>query len=243
LKELRESLRAEGQSDPGPASLELAVRAAYPLIVSERLKAQLGSRGNQRVDRRYPGEVLDAMRKTPQGVFQLAQALQDFATEQPMRAVDERGQIKKLSDGSGDQTINDAYVRGEFPPPGKARAPRPGETPTEVFENRLNVFANSVEALSDNFANIRDVVGDDGRPLVETRGVDPRLCSAWRDVLRKTDDELVVWVSTFKRVFGTTTATDRDVEDDQNSEEVDDESEFFESLESATTNQEAGAAA
>jgi hypothetical protein len=212
------------------------------LIISERLKAQLGSRGNERVDRRAPSEVLDAMRKTPQGVFQLAQALKDFANDEPIRAVDEAGEIKKQSDGSGDQTINDTYIRGEFPPPGKARAPRPGETPTEVFENRLNAFADSIDQLNASFESVREVLGDDGRQLGETRGVDPNSCAAWRDILRHIDENLIVWGSTFKRVFGTTTTMDRDVEVDRSSDQVDDESEFFESLKSAT-DEEAGAVA
>ena len=234
LAELRQSVRMDDQSDPGPSSLELAVRSAYPMIVSERLKAQLGSGGS---DRRAPSEVLDAMRRTPQGVFQLAQALTDFGTDQPIRAVDETGQIKKLSDGSADQTINDSYIRGEFPAAGKARAARPGETPIEVLENRLSSLADAVDRLAASFDSVREVLGDDGRPLVESRGVDPRTCHAWRDVLRASDEELVVWGSTFKRIFGA--ATDRDDEGDQNGDETDDEAEFFENLDSATTDAKA----
>lgn len=229
LAELNQSV---DQPDPGPSSLELAVRAAYPMIVSERLKAQLGSRGNERVDRRAPSEVLDAMRRTPQGVFQLAQSLTDFGVGQSIRAVDETGQIKKLSDGSGDQTINDSYIRGEFPAPGKARAARPGDTPTEILENRLSGLADAVDRLAASFDSVRAVLGDDGRPLVESRGVDPRTCRAWRDVFRATDEELVVWGSTFKRMFGAA-STDPDDEADQNVDEADHESEFFENLDSA----------
>ena len=53
------------------------------------------------------------------------------------------------------------------------------------------------------FAAIGDVISDDGRPLVDSRGVDYRICSEWRDALRKIDEELVVWGRTFKRTFGT----------------------------------------
>jgi hypothetical protein len=38
---------------------------------------------------------------------------------------------------------------------------------------------------------------------VEMRGVDPRSCSRWRKVLRRIDEQLIVWESTFRRVFGT----------------------------------------
>jgi hypothetical protein len=205
LKEVRRSIGDDSGADPGPASLELAVRAAYPLVVSGRLHADRGTRDNMQPDRRTPGDVLDAMRRTAQGVFQLSQALRDFSVdEQQIRAVDESGQVKKLEGGAGDQFVNDVYLRSEFPPPGKARAPRPGDTPTDVYHNCLNAFSQAVEGLEQSFAAIGDVIGDDGRSLVEARGADPRSCLAWRDVLRKIDEELIVWGSTFKRMYGTT---------------------------------------
>ena len=77
--------------DPGPSSIELAVRASYPLVVSGRLNADRGSAGNQQPDRRTPGEVLDVMRRSPQGIHQLGQAVRDFTDEIPIRAVDESG--------------------------------------------------------------------------------------------------------------------------------------------------------
>jgi hypothetical protein len=204
LLEVRKSIVGESHSEPGPASLELVVRATYPLIVSGRLRATLGSRGNEQLDRRSPSDVLEMMRRTPQGVFQLTQALRDYASGQPIRAVDESGEIKRLSDGSSNQFVSDVYLRGEFPPPGKARAPRPGDTPTDVYDNRINDFIAAIESLNQRFAAIRDVTGDDGRSLVDTRGADPSSCSEWRRVLRGIDDELIVWGSTFRRVYGTT---------------------------------------
>lgn len=207
LKEVQHSIGDDSGADPGPASLELAVRAAYPLVITGRLHADRGTRDNAQPDRRPPGDVLDAMRRTTQGVFQLAQALRDFAAdEQPIRAVDETGQVKELPGGAGDQFVNDVYLRSEFPPPGKARAPRPGDTPFDVYQNRLSDFSQAVESLEQSFAAIGEVVGHDGRPLVEERGADPRSCAVWRDVLRKIDEELVVWGRTFKRLYGTTAA-------------------------------------
>jgi hypothetical protein len=202
LKEVRLSIADETITEPGPASLELAVRAAYPLVVSRRLTADRNF-GDAQADRRAPGDVLDAMRKTIPGVYQLAQALRDFGSDgQQIRAVDEDGQVKKLSDGSGEQMINDGYLRSQFPPPGKARAPRPGDTPVDLYLNAINAFSQAVERLEGTFSAISAVAGDDGRPLVEARGVDSRECSAWRDVLSKIDEELIIWARTFKRMFG-----------------------------------------
>jgi len=62
----------------------------------------------------------------------------------------------------------------------------------------------------------------------------------WRDVLRTTEEELLVRDSTFKRIFRA--ATDRDDEGDQIGDKADDEAEFFENLDSAKTDAKASVA-
>ncbi|MCA8239088.1 hypothetical protein [Burkholderia cenocepacia] len=203
LSELREAIAAGGAVDAGPASIELSVRASYPLLVSGRLNADRGSSGNPQPDRRTPGEVLDAMRQTQQGIFQLGQALTDFEQCVPLRAVDENGDIRKLKDGGGDLPINDIYLRGEFPPAGKKRAPRPGDTPQDHFHNRVAAFSAAMEEAKKAFVDLGSVTGDDARPLVESQGVDYRACAAWRELLAEIDEELVVWSRTFRRAYGT----------------------------------------
>jgi hypothetical protein len=121
--------------------------------------------------------------------------------------------------------VNDGYLRSQFPPPGKARAPRPGDTPVDLYHNAINAFSQAVERLEETFAAIAGVAGDDGRPLVEMRGVDSRECSAWRDVLGKIDEELIIWARIFKRVFGTApqpSAQDLGEEDETDSAELGD---------------------
>jgi hypothetical protein len=200
IAELRQWIASQS-GDPGPSSLELAVRGAYVLVVSGRLNADRGSAGNEQPDRRTPGEVLDGMRRSVQGTHQLFQALDDFANGKQLRAVDEDGHVKKQADGA-DQNINDIYLRSEFPPAGKARAPRPGNTPLEVHQNRLNEFSVAMDKLQDAFAAIGAVIGDDGRPVVETQGADSTACGVWRDALRKIDEDLIVWSRTFMRTHG-----------------------------------------
>jgi hypothetical protein len=202
LDEVRRSIASDAVGDPGPASLELAVRAAYPLVVSGRLAADRGSANNAQPDRRNPGEVLDAMRRTMLGVHQLAQALNDFAEKIPLRAVDERGQIKTLADGAGELMINDVYLRGEFPPPGKPSAPRPGDTADDRYHNRIGDFTTAMEHLDQAFLAIGQVLGNDGRPLVEDRGVDTQSCAIWRETLARIDEELVIWGRKFKHAYG-----------------------------------------
>jgi hypothetical protein len=203
LKEVTRAIRDAAVSEPGPASLELAVRAAYPLVVTGRLNADRGTANNDQPDRRTPGEVLDAMRRTIQGVHQLAQALRDFAEDRPTRAVHEDGSIRKLTDKSGDQVVTDVFLRDEYPPPGKGRAKRTGDTPTERLHNCMIDFGEAMDELQEAFAAIGQVLGDDGSSLVEFVGADPRSCDAWRGLLQGIDDELTIWSRTFRKRHGT----------------------------------------
>ncbi|WP_202633009.1 hypothetical protein [Bradyrhizobium sp. LCT2] len=223
LAEVRESIGNGGTEEPGPASLELAVRASYPLVVSGRLNADRGSSGNDQPDRRTPGEVLDAMRRSLHGVRQLGQALQDFEQSQPPRAVDEDGRVKRTSDGSSDQTLSDIYLRNEFPPPGKAKAARPGNTPTDRYNNALEALSKAFQDLDQRFEALSKVVGDDGQPIVDARGVDLRLTESWREILRRVDEETVIWARSFRKMYGTKIdLAEARVESDRNAGDLDD---------------------
>ena len=117
------------------------------------------------------------MRRNPQGVYQLGQAVQDFGDEQPIRAVDENGNVKSLSDGSGDQTISDIYLRNTFPPPGKARkAQDPGDTPLDRYVSAQNNFDGAIENLREAFDALLAIRGDDDRPIADVC-TSPRTCS------------------------------------------------------------------
>lgn len=217
-EEVKRWIGNDSAKDVGPASLELAVRASYPLVVGGRLNADRGTANNQQPDRRTPGEVLDAMRRTAQGVHQLGQAVRDFEDDVPIRAVEENGEIRKLSDGSGDQAVTDIFLREQFPPPGKVRARSGGKTPAEVFQNRMADLSDAMEKLEQAFDELGKVVGDDGRPLVEVSGADPRVCREWRELLSRIDEDLVFWGRTFSRVYGTRSEAPADEFDDDEDE-------------------------
>ncbi len=202
LEEVRIAILAGEIDEPGPASLELAVRASYPLVVSGRLNADRGSSGNEQPDRRTPGEILDTMRRSVHGVHQLAQALSDYEAGVAIRAVDEGGATKVLADGSAVQTVSDIYLRSEFPPPGKAKAARPGDTPTDRYDAAVERLATAFEGLGEAFETLNRVKGDDDQPLVDSRGVELRLTEPWRELLGNVGDEVVVWARTYRRAFG-----------------------------------------
>ena len=202
--------------DPGPSSVELAVRASYPLVVSGRLNADRGTANNAQPDRRTPGEVLDAMRRSPQGIYQLGRAVLDFAEEQPIRAVDEIGNVKPLSDGSGEQIISDIYLRNTFPPPGKARkAPNPGDTPLDRYFGAQHDFEGVLENLREAFDALLTIYGDDNRPIADVRGAEPDLVTRWRTELQRMDEEMIIWARTYRQTYGTGLARNGSTVDDE----------------------------
>ncbi|MER2536206.1 MAG: hypothetical protein ABTQ31_13705 [Rhizobiaceae bacterium] len=221
LSEVRDAIASGTADEPGPSSLELAVRASYPLVVSGRLNADRGSSGNDQPDRRTPGEILDTMRRSIHGVHQLGRALVDFETSTPLRAVDENGEVKRLSDGSSEQTVSDVYLRNEFPPPGKAKAARPGDTPADRYHNALAALSRAFDGMDQAFTDLTKVLGDDSQPVVDARGVEPRLTDNWRALLGRIDEEMVVWARTFRRAYGTKTSVPIDPAEDEETEDSD----------------------
>jgi hypothetical protein len=206
LTEVRKSIGDEKITEPGPASLELAVRAAYPLVVSGSLNDDRGTANNVQPDRRVPGEVLDTMRRSFQGVYQLAQALTDFAAGEPIRAVDGIGAVKERPNGLGDLIISDVYLREQFPAPGKARARSGGTTPNEQLKDRIADLSDAMDALEEAFKAVVAVIGADGGPLVNESGADPQFCSKRRQVLSTIGDELHIWGRTFRQRHGVVAA-------------------------------------
>lgn len=222
LDEVREAIGSGSSEEPGPASMELAIRASYPLVVSGRLNADRGTSGNSQPDRRTPGEILDTMRRSIHGVHQLGQALRDFEDGPLLRAVDEQGQVKRLTDDSADQMVSDVYLRNEFPPPGKAKAARAGDTPLDRYHNALNTLGAALLEVEQAFDGLSAVEGDDGQPLVESQGVEPRLTDSWRELLSKLDEEMVVWARTFRKAYGTKLAVPANGDaDDEEAEDID----------------------
>ncbi|RWC37466.1 MAG: hypothetical protein EOS28_32570 [Mesorhizobium sp.] len=159
------------------------------------------------------------MRRSLHGVRQLGQALHDFEQARPLRAVDEDGQVKRTLEGSSDQTLSDIYLRNEFPPHGKAKAARPGDTPTDRYNNALDALSKAFDDLEQRFVDLSKVVGEDGQPLVDARGVELRLTEAWREILRRVDEEAVIWARAFRKMYGAKSNANLARTDDDDGEE------------------------
>ncbi|WP_354200100.1 hypothetical protein [Bradyrhizobium sp. JR4.1] len=139
-----------------------------------------------------------------------------------IRAADEDGNVRSLDGGAGDQMVNDIYLRGEFPPPGKARAPRPGAKPLDRYHNCVSALGTAMDAVDRAPISARWLAMMVGRWSM--RGVEQRTCAAWRQLLERIDDEIVVWARTYQRTMGVVTSSQtRSAEDGEQSELFDDE--------------------
>lgn len=201
-RELQELIARGDKEDENPASIELAVRAAYALIADGRLAADRGTANNTQPDRRTPGEVLDAIRQAERGILQLGQALQDIGEGGRPRAVDEDGAIRKDADGRSDLIIRDEYLRHEFPAAGQWRSARPDDTPLIRHRNMVGRLGDAITQMHNAFMELAVEMGSDGQPMVDSHGVDQKLCATWKGVLQEMGDSLAIWGRNFQRRFG-----------------------------------------
>ena len=182
--------------EAGPASLELAARAVYPLVVSRQLFSDRGTKDNDQLDRRQPGKVIERMRTSPWGVHQLGRALQDHASGERIRAVSSSGELIPIEDGSGDQFVTDNWLRQTFPPPGRPVAPAAPDTAHERYMEALSKMGDAMDAVDRAVRRLVGVEGIDGRRLIETEGVEPNHADAWMEDLMKLMQRLPVWRAT-----------------------------------------------
>lgn len=194
---LAEALRELGRGvDSGPASLELAARATYPLVVSRQLFPDRGTKNNDQVDRRQPGKVVERMRTSAWGAHQLGQALADHAEGRRIRAVTSSGELIALENGDGSQVVTDNWLRQTFPPPGRPVAPAAPDTALERYLDALAKMGDAMDAVDSAVRRLIEVEGVDGRPLIETEGVESGHADAWMDDLMKLIQRIPVWRAT-----------------------------------------------
>lgn len=200
-----------------PASFELAARAAYPLVVSRQLLPDRGTKNNTQVDRRQPSAVIDRMRTNEWGIRQLGRALIDHDAGRPISAVSLDGSIVRSDDGETNQLVTDNWLRTTFPPAGRPVAPA---APDTAHEKYLEALAKLGDAMDDVDRAVRRLVvieGVDGRPLIDTEGVEPAHANAWIEDVMKLMQQIPVWRSTHVARYGAAAPSSRSawVEDDE----------------------------
>jgi hypothetical protein len=197
----------------GPASLELAARAVYPLVVNRQLFPDRGTSNSDQLDRRQPGKVIERMRTSPWGVHQLGRALRDHASGERIRAVSSSGEPISLENGDGDQLVTDNWLRQTFPPPGRPVAPAAPDTAHERYMEALSKMGDAMDAVDRAVRRLVGVEGVDGRPLIETEGVEPNHADAWMEDLMKLMQRIPVWRATHATRHGSGDRSSSDWDD------------------------------
>jgi hypothetical protein len=187
--------------EPGQARLELAARAAYPLISTLSLWADRGTNNNPNADdRRRPGEVIDTMLSSRLGIHQLHRAIVDHNSgRSALRAVNDDGDIRLTEDRAQDQTLNDVYLRSMFPKAGSPTRPTSTDTPDDALRDAAAVLGAAVRGLEAAMAAIRAVKAADGSDHVETVGVDRNHVHEWKSTLDNATSDLEFWGRIWER--------------------------------------------
>lgn len=184
-----------GKDEPGPATIELAVRSILPLIANNSLTGIRGFDRNEESDERAPALVIDAMRQTRRGVRQLGEVLREHAEgKKAFRAVDEAGNEVVGQDPNQPVRLTDAYLRAEYPDPDKVPTPRSsGDQPRDIFNQRIHELQTVIERLEVARDLIKNCRENDGTLLADKLGVDSRVCRKWLGIIHTVAGDLAVW--------------------------------------------------
>jgi hypothetical protein len=218
---------------PGPARLELAARAAYPLISTLSLWADRGTQNNPNVDdRRRPGEVIDTMLSSQLGIRQLHRAIVDHNDGRSLlRAVNDAGSIRVTEDRAQEQTLNDVYLRSMFPKAGSPSRPDSMDTPDDKLRDAAAGLGAAVRAIEKAMAAIRAVKAGDGTDHVETIGIDRNHVREWKTTLDDTTSDLEFWGRIWERRNRGSARTATQQDSDWRSEYADNPDEIVETWE------------
>ena len=207
--------------DGGLAALELAARAAYPLIVGRQLFPDRGTQNNEQPDRRTPAGVIERLRSSEWGIRQLGRALQDHSDARAISAVDSNGNPLIVDETGEEQRVTDTWLRSTFPPPGRPVAPPAPETSHEKYTAALAELGWAFDHIRLAVHRLLNVEGVDGRPLIQTEGVDPTNADAWFGELAQLMGLIPVWKAAHlshhggaSRAFGLAPEPASAVEDD-----------------------------
>ncbi|WFB08189.1 hypothetical protein LRS74_14860 [Streptomyces sp. LX-29] len=195
----------EFEDDPvgtlGTARLDLAARAAYPLIATLSLWADRGTNNNPNADdRRRPGEVIDTMLSSRLGIHQLHRAIVDHNDgRSALRAVNEDGSIRLTEDRAQEQTLSDVYLRSTFPKAGSPTRPASTDTPDDALRDAAAGLGAAVRRLEEAMAALRAVKAADGTDHVESVGIDFNHVIEWKSSLDAATSDLDFWGRIWER--------------------------------------------
>ncbi len=187
--------QASGNDEPGPATVELAMRSILPLIANNALAGIRGFDRTENQDERSPALVIDAMRHTRRGVRQLGEVLREYADgKKAFRAVDAAGDPVVGEDPGRPVTLSDTFLRAEFPDPRKVPLPKSsGDQPRDIYNQRIHDLQTVIERLDIAREQVKSCREPDGTALAEQYGIDYRACRKWLEIIHAVAKDLAIW--------------------------------------------------
>src|SRR5205814_8682246 len=126
---------------------------------------------------------------------QLGEILREHAEgKKSFRAIDAAGNEVIGQDAGQPVRLSDAYLRAEYPDPGKVPTPRSsGDQPRDIYNQRIHDLQTAIERLDVARDQIKTCRENDGTLLAERFGVDYRACKKWLDIIHLVAKDLAIW--------------------------------------------------
>lgn len=178
----------------GSAQVELAVKAAYYLILSEPMGLRREAPPNVRsadepADQRSPSAVLTAMLSTERGVRQAYEVVTRGRAGDPLWEVDKDGEL--VTDDNGNLIVlTNERLRNTYGGRGPNRRPTTGLAAAEDRWQELGVTVTAMERATDALASVRST---SGRSYLDEEGWPPDEVDTMRRRLDRVDHRLRGW--------------------------------------------------
>lgn len=195
---VEEALRSlAAGTENSPASFELAARAAYPLVVSRQLLPDRGTKNNTQVNQRRSQRRHRSDANRTNGAYrQLGRALLDHEAGRPISAVSVDGSPLR-NDGDSEHLVTGKLAENDVPssrPSCGARSA--GHRSQKYLQEALAKLGEAMDDVDRAVRRLVAVEGVDGRPLIDTEGVDPADADAWMADVMKLMQHIPVWRNT-----------------------------------------------
>lgn len=188
--ELRDAaLKEMAQGKKGPATLELAALAMWPLVTSgdlRRGKAKSRTDG----DPRDPEQILDGLMSSERGIRVLHRAAADDLDGLRPRQIDMDtfGPVPTVEGGW--VAANENWLRKTVVPKpedkaaaGDAHDEAATVTPIRRFEERLEIVDNHMARIPVLLDEVEEIKEDDGTAVVKNEGIDDAHANTWNNIL------------------------------------------------------------
>jgi hypothetical protein len=178
--ELRDAALMElEEGDPGPAALELAALAVWPLVIDAGLARGRARRPPKGGDPRDPEQIIGGLTHATTGVRVLHRIVSDALNGIHPRTIDlSTFAPQPTSDGEWTSATN-RWLRNVVLPTDDTRADdenddrdSPPLTPGYRLETKLSQLDGQVDGVGGVLDEAEAIVGDDGAPTIQREGID-----------------------------------------------------------------------